>query len=644
MIDDLLRFVPPAQGNAYMGMLQRVPFYVRNLCVIGDSGGVLGYLLKKRPDTRAYGIVHDSAALPAARKMLDGVSKASGQFASIPLEDLDGVVLCNLEETAEETLDVLVRISKRLSPWCHVFALFGDPNFGCPDASSEIADLRARIEDTLSSLGYKTYHTWSLDESSIGGPEDGLARLLMAVSTQYEPIEHVRALVDNQAPDLAFEVAEHIPRGPSESEERRVQVYAARLHAMAAWLVKKPGGDFSHRLAVAQECFYYVTYALPEDPIAYQAMARCWQAAGDHDMARRVLRTIHHHKSSASMARDLENIPECGPMTARVNDVPNWDSARPLRVLFLMNPRPHYGIDVLFDGLCDCLGDEQVIDYPHKPWLHGEDTDQMRQYPCRFDRAGSPKSLEEVLALLDGGAFDLILYADVEGDLPQDEMHDIIQRAGGCPVALVDGLDSFADFRGRVSDYLGFSDFIAYFKREKHRAIEYGPHTYPLPFAYDRRRALKVVGEARPMPLFWAGHRQFGTRRIYLETLEARYGQDLNQSFSPDDYVRRIRESAIGLNCFGLGFDTVRYWELPANGCMLLSDRLPIEIPFDFVDGKHAVFFDDLPSLIEKLDYYQAHTDEVAEIAAAGHAHYMQHHTNEARARQLLGWVTALGV
>ncbi|MCF6286859.1 MAG: hypothetical protein L3K26_16970, partial [Candidatus Hydrogenedentes bacterium] len=507
MIDDLLRFVPSAQGKAYIGMLQRVPFYVRNVCVIGDSGGVPGYLLKKRPHTCAYGIVHNSEALPAARKTLDGVSKASGHFTSLPLEELDGVILCNLEEAAGDALDVLARISKRLSPWCHIFALFGDPNFGGAKVSSGIAGLRDRIEGTLDSLGYKTYHTWSLDESSIGGPEDGLARLLMAVPRHYEPVAHVSALVANQAPALAFEVAEHISRGPSESEERRVQVYAARLQAMAAWLAKEPGGDYSHKLAVAQECFYYVTYALPEDPIAYQSMARCWQAVGDHDMARRVLRTIHHHKPSASMKRDLEAISEGGQVTVRVDDVPLWDSTRPLRVLFLMNPRPHYGIDVLFDGLCDCLGDEQVLDYPHKPWLHGEDTDQLRQYPCRFDRAGSPKSLVEVLALLDGGAFDLILYADVEGDLPQEEIRAIIQRAGDCPVALVDGLDAFTNFRSRVSDCLGISDFVAYFKREKHRAIEYGPNTYPLPFAYDHRRALAPVGGARPNPLFWAGHR-----------------------------------------------------------------------------------------------------------------------------------------
>ena len=214
-------------------------------------------------------------------------------------------------------------------------------------------------------------------------------------------------------------------------------------------------------------------------------------------------------------------------------------------------------------------------------------------------------------------------------------------RAGTCPVALMDALDEFTDFRDRVATHLQFNDFAAYFKREKHRAIDYGTNSYPLPFAYDQRRALEASPTNPRESFFWAGHRMFGIRRLYLESLEKHLGTTLDTMYTPEEYVQRIQGAAIGLNCFGMGFDTVRYWELPAHGTMLLSERLPIEIPYDFVDGESAVFFDDLSTLIEKLSYYETHPKETAEIAHAGHARYWQHHTNQARARQLLGWMEA---
>ncbi len=72
---------------------------------------------------------------------------------------------------------------------------------------------------------------------------------------------------------------------------------------------------------------------------------------------------------------------------------------------------------------------------------------------------------------------------------------------------------------------------------------------------------------------------------------------------------------------------------------MLLSERLPIRVPLNFVDGETAVFFDDLGDLEEKLTYYLVRPDESAAVARAGHEHLKRHHTGAARARQLLGWI-----
>jgi spore maturation protein CgeB len=97
----------------------------------------------------------------------------------------------------------------------------------------------------------------------------------------------------------------------------------------------------------------------------------------------------------------------------------------------------------------------------------------------------------------------------------------------------------------------------------------------------------------------------------------------------------------VGLDLFGFGFDTVRYWELPALGCLLLAERRPIELPFDFVDGRHALLFEDLAELEDRLAWCGAHADAVTELARAGYAHFHRHHTESARARQFVAMAEA---
>jgi spore maturation protein CgeB len=145
------------------------------------------------------------------------------------------------------------------------------------------------------------------------------------------------------------------------------------------------------------------------------------------------------------------------------------------------------------------------------------------------------------------------------------------------------------------------------------------------------------------MPIFWAGHRKSGFRRHFLESLEAHWGAPLANAYAPADYNAQLARAQVGLSLFGYGFDTVRYWEIPAHGAMLLSEALPLRIPHPFEEGIHAVHFTTTQELLDRVDYYAAHPDEAARIAAAGHAHLLAHHTSKARARQLLGWIRSLG-
>ena len=136
-----------------------------------------------------------------------------------------------------------------------------------------------------------------------------------------------------------------------------------------------------------------------------------------------------------------------------------------------------------------------------------------------------------------------------------------------------------------------------------------------------------------------AGNRYYGLRRLYLGYLETSLNVTFEAHYPQEAYVQMLRSSLIAVSFCGFGYDTVRYWEAPAHGAMLLAEHPPIRIPHDFEDGKTALFFDDLPELEEKLLWCMQHPQEAARIAFAGHAHFKRYHTASARARQLLAHI-----
>lgn len=102
------------------------------------------------------------------------------------------------------------------------------------------------------------------------------------------------------------------------------------------------------------------------------------------------------------------------------------------------------------------------------------------------------------------------------------------------------------------------------------------------------------------------------------------------------DYLRILRSSKAGLSLRGFGYDTYRYWEIPCYGSMLMSQRMPIVIPNDFVEGESALFFSDKAELRRKIERYILKSDEWREIARNGQRHFFRHHTPERRAESLL--------
>lgn len=502
---------------------------------------------------------------------------------------------------------------------------------------------RETIEARLHEAGLRVFFRWRRNTHGVLNalaPDDaGPVEVLMAVRAGHDPVSHARTLINARRPDLALEVLGNIPDGFCASAEQWARAAAERQLCYLAW--DSAAGDEGrlNRFAREQREFYQVTNILPTLHQAYLCHARFWHVLGDDDMASRTLRSIQRVSPSAAVDTHLQAYDaQARPRADEPAPPPSSGTCRP-RILMVCHEQSDYGHDVLFDGLVSMLGAESVIEFPYKPTLHGGPPEIAVNYPCTFTHPGEPHDLEWVLAQLRKGAFDWVFYCDTLCQLDQDMARRIMTAAGNRPLFLLDTWDDCGEYSGDVLAHIGRTGCTACFKREMLACADYGPRTFPLPFAYPDGRIPERISYDRPEPLFWAGKRQDGARRLCLDHLEATRGLQLDARYTQEEYVRALGNARIGLNLFGLGFDTVRYWELPAHGCLLLSERPPTRIPNNFRDGESAVFFDDIADLEQKLNHYLTRPEEVERIARAGHEHLKQHHTASARARELLGHI-----
>jgi hypothetical protein len=650
---------------------KHLPAFARRVLVVGCAKEELGRLLRERGVPEIHAIEPDPRLAANVRAQFDSVIETSLPSDELPFPN--GYFDCIAFPEASRFLDGLCETLSSLSPLLapQGYVLIDTRNkqhWRGGDTGSQPEEMGACVEsaglvlygvlkaldpecgmiqpdpDGNMSLGGNTYHVSSESERLSLVVTD---YLFLAVRAGYDPLSHAGAVFDAGHPDWAFEILSMIPAPYLEDDDACANVFGDMMLCQLA--MDKGSVSWEERLArfaTAQEAFYRAVARKPRLHLLYQCQAQLWRRVGNDDMAARLLRSILHVAPDEETARQLsqcesESVRQIGQIR-RIGQIgPIEESgpvslARPPRILFITHPRPHYGLDVLYDGLCTLLSASNVTEFPWKPSLHGQPPTEMAHYPCVFNRPGRPVEIDRLIARLEQGHFDLILFGDLEKKLERNAARSIINAAGKTPLVIVDEQDDTKDSRREVMEFLGVESVAGFFKREMLECADYGPDAYPLPFAYPDRRVPELADGPRNTPIFWAGHREFGLRRLYLEHIESALGLKLDTVYDQAEYVRALLDTVIGLNIFGCGFDTVRYWELPAHGCMLLAERLPIRIPHNFRDGESAVFFDDTQDLEDKLRYYLAHPDEARAIARAGHEHFKRYHTGSMRARQLL--------
>ena len=288
-----------------------------------------------------------------------------------------------------------------------------------------------------------------------------------------------------------------------------------------------------------------------------------------------------------------------------------------MRAAALSHGSPDYLIDIVIDGLIDVLGRDQV----HLDLCIG---------PANWD-ARVPHLFARCEGFNSFAAADAdVLIASVRSD-PQiiDEWK---RTSGRQAVAIIDGEDD------EVIRESFLRRAVVYFKREFMAGVSYPVNVRPLPFAAIPESRIAIGPRARPV--FFHANDTHALRCDVKRELRS-LGHQVSGGLIPKaEYNQLIASALICPSVRGAGWDTYRYWEIPFLGSVLLSQRLPIVIPNDFVEGEEAVRFDTVSDFRSRLQWLLEHPDAAEEIARAGHAKCMTAHLSAHRAATVMDALT----
>ncbi|MGC4023013.1 MAG: glycosyltransferase [Cyclobacteriaceae bacterium] len=319
-----------------------------------------------------------------------------------------------------------------------------------------------------------------------------------------------------------------------------------------------------------------------------------------------------------------------------------------MRILFLNSSHFDYQQDLTYSGLVKLLGQENVIDFPWNPKFHLK----YKPYPKNlgYGSFSFPKFLPNFSTI------DLVVLGSAKKDV-LEVYTKLLSKITNTPILFLDGGDR-AEIGGdfyrfnlgkEYEDVLKKRPFDFILKREYipslHESVK---NVFSFPFSFPFNLNIPTCSETDKKydVSFW-GQQNPEIRANALKMLEDKYdckqnGTTLNQNFSTYKrkgkfYLEEISRCKIVLNFRGGGWDTMRYWEVPAVGSFMISQKPQIVIPNNFEEGKHIAWCSDsLDDLIDKIDYYLENGTEREKMASQAREHLNKFHLNTSRASSLL--------
>ena len=257
-----------------------------------------------------------------------------------------------------------------------------------------------------------------------------------------------------------------------------------------------------------------------------------------------------------------------------------------LDILFLTKEIPDYLHDMMFYGLHDfgCT----VEDYPVKPSLHGV------PHPSEFH---SQQLLLNLPMRTLRKSPDIMIVTALSHDYNPKGINWWANFVIQCEraykpqkIVVLDGMD-----RQQYGYPAIVGSYSTIFKRELIKPYP-GPDWYPINFASMPEPFIFVPFKDRAYDLCYVATISCEQRSWVYDYLKSKmdsFGLKIymhldKKQIPRRDYLEILSQSRCALSVRGMGFDCYRYWEIPAKGVVLVADKLPIDIPNDYVEGEHC--------------------------------------------------------
>jgi hypothetical protein len=320
-----------------------------------------------------------------------------------------------------------------------------------------------------------------------------------------------------------------------------------------------------------------------------------------------------------------------------------------MKILFINSHSADYVQDLTYSGLVKKLGKSNVVDVKWNKKFHIN----YKKYPKNLGFVKN--SLFASLLNRFTSSYDAVFVGASKVDCFEQYIQIAPHIDKNTPVIFIDGGDGYGI--GSDLTVYGYPElyeksqkvrpFDYIFKREYLLSNVYAENVFPLQISFRLDRLPILPDEKIYDVSFWAVETGGDIRTRVLNLLEDKFdcsenGTKRNQKFSKysrkgEFYLQELKRCKIVLNFRGGGWDTMRYWEVPAVGSLMISQKPQIDIPNNFEDKKHVVFCkDDLSDLVELCEYYLEHEDEREQIASAGKEHLEKFHTDLNRVEYIL--------
>ena len=280
-----------------------------------------------------------------------------------------------------------------------------------------------------------------------------------------------------------------------------------------------------------------------------------------------------------------------------------------MKVTVISKGSPDYLIDIVTDGLIRLLGRQNIcLDY------------NVRRPGGQYSTFYEKFDVQDSFNIHDAD----LLVASVRSIGAAKQW---MSKTGKKKVAIIDGEDF---------DPINESQSWAkvYCKREYLKGKTYPSNVIPLPFAAIPEPLPPYIDVQHPIFFKMAGSDFY--RSLVVKTLVGMGFSMPDKRLEKAEYNRMLMSSLVGVSARGQGWDTYRYWETAYFGVALLSQRLNIVIPKDFVDGEEVILWDDLDDLKDKALKLVADPDRARSIGSASRTACLRNHLSTHRAQVVM--------